>query len=699
MADKKPEAKDASCSLLGSFLFLLLNQDRVREIVTVDDLSDASKGRPAEADIAEFYRQCARCRGPNMPVAREINFPIISSGIDGDLSNVAEYCYMVQKAFKLSVLDVADRRISEDGMYMDILDMLVSDTAVQHIQDSRLIGVELTIEYLLRLVYRECGDLIGGGCRGDADEVSVEEIMKELQKDGIKSSVAMNLVRKPLSNILAYELSRQCMGDQDIALTQDDISEKVMNIFSKFLEQSFRDDSSNSLKSAKIFNLDMPKKLSMQRFFWAANISIGISQITQPFVQERVNMSSDYFVPESEYYSIQKTKVVKEIKIDKIDELRKIEADKEHTNWDTIEYPSMKDFILNLKTDNSYVTEDFDWKCIIYDFSVDTFRCLQYTETSNKIPLGLSDYAYFFGSRNLGWAKQSTFNVLICTDRRLRYLNCLMKNISLFVAKKGNVPLRFLAEYIYRSINIRLTDTRGSIAEIEEREIEEISKHLKFGIKYSQTHTWIKESNLNMPLSQIRDRVNPGFNSDYRLVDFICFFKHPKLPQLVSYRSSEKRAIGEKVDILPTYRKVESIKCNANSLISHFHRWILGPQLEYVLGRPLINGMHISILLPAFILLDVRELGRSLFRPIQHISFGYLEHLLAHIPYSNNTQYKLRGLICRRSDDDRYYPVSVRSTLAGGKSFEGKKPVDVDVLDIPDTIVAFILIEREAPSI
>ena len=68
-----------------------------------------------------------------------------------------------------------------------------------------------------------------------------------------------------------------------------------------------------------------------------------------------------------------------------------------------------------------------------------------------------------------------------------------MKNISLFVAPNEKTHLKYLVEYIYRSINLQLSKT-GS----EEHEMKEILKSLKFGIKFNHPGTWISVQDMEM---------------------------------------------------------------------------------------------------------------------------------------------------------------------------------------------------------
>lgn len=583
-------------------------------------------------------------------------------------------------------------------IFNEILDQLLDEEEERRMaENSRSLS-----EYLLRLLYKELLVVIEES-KNEADANEQEEGEENPEEPELsficnrirdrRNPLVLRLIASPLSSPFAYELVRFTMGERDIDLTDTDGSDNVIALFSTYLKQCLEEMSTEDLFKTGAFGLNIIGQLSFKRFNWTPNISIGVFQLQEKFTQERVNMSSDYFVPGSEYYSFQKTKVVKEIKVACEDQKQR--EDEPKTAWDRPEYPSMKDFISKLKKDNSYVTEDFDWKCVMYDFQLDTFRCLQYSESCDHIPYGLCDYAYFFGSRCLGWAKDTTLNILICTDRKLRYLNCLMKNINLFVAPKEETPLRFLVEYIYRSTNVQLSKS-GT----EEDEFKEILNSIKFGIRFNSSVGWFKESDMDIPLVELRNRINPNFTRESRQVDLICIFKHPLKPQLVSYRSKEKRQLGEKVDIHPIYRKVDSIKCKASSVINYFYRWILGPKLDYTFQKPSVHGHNLSTLLPSLILLDVRLYGQLLFNPLENIDFEYLGHILSQTPFGHNHSYKLRGLICQRTDPgSKFFPVVIKSNMQGFKTFESGWIKDCSQDDIPDSIISFVLIEREAPTV
>jgi hypothetical protein len=672
----------------------------VKELVGSEDLKEQSEGSPAEEDIKELYVQCSKCKAPKKPLISMNNFSQLEVPREDPLDTVVEYLANCQRAVKLCTLPTADDQLIEEEIYNQILDLLLDEEEETRMADnSRLIS-----EYLLRLAYKEMLVVVEDAqIEKDADEDGDEPenpeepdlafICKRLRNTNRRNPLVVRLATNPLSTPFAYELVRFAMGDRDIDLSDNETSDNIIHIFSCYLRQSLEQKSTEDILKTGAFGLNIIGQLSFRRFSWTPNITVGVIQLQEKFTQERVNMSTDYFVPGSEYYSFQKTKVVKEIKVASEDQKRK--EDEPVTVFDRPEYPSMKDFISKLKKDNSYVTEDFDWKCVIYDFQLDTFRCLQYAESCDHIPYGLCDYAYFFGSRCLGWAKDTTLNILICTDRKLRYLNCLMKNINLFVAPNETTPLRYLVEYIYRSTNVQLSKS-GT----EEDEFKEILQSLKFGIKFSSNIGWFKESDMDVPLVELRNRINPNFSRDSRQVDLICLFRHAMKPQLVSYRSKEKRRLGEKVDIHPVYRKVESIKCSASTVINYFYRWILGPKLDFTFGKPAVHGHYVSTLLPCFILLDVRLYGQLLFNPLENIDFDYVGHLLKDVDESHNHRYKLRGIICKRNEEgSKYFPVAIKSNMQGFKSFESGWVKDAKQEDIPDAVIAFVLIEREAPTI
>lgn len=680
--------------MLGSTLFLLLNQDRVKEVVSFEDLLEESKGKSCEEIIEEFYKQCMKCRTPKMPVLNSHNFVIKARHPDGDIRNLSEYFAKVQRGFKLSTLEKPDAPPMAKEVFSQILDILVCEDSERRIKESK--GQDMLQEFWIHILYKVAGSL-GLISFNNADAgveesfVSCENLNQKLaflRNEEVKSKIVEYFCNNPLKNMLSYQLIHLVFGEQEVSLTESITTEEILTLFSRYLQHSLETMGDEEVLNNAAFNYSITGSFEFKKYYWAPHITLGYCNITHPFIQERAGMSSDYFVPESEYYSIQKTKVTKLIKIEGEEKL-KADNRQEPTPFDQVEYPSMQTFISKLSDDNLYVTDDFDWKCVIFDFKEDTFRCLQYKEKADQIPFGLSDYAYFFGSRHLGWARATTLNVLICTEKKLRYLNCLMKNINLFVAPNEKTPLKYLVEYIFRSINVKLTES-GS----EEAEMDDILKHLRFGTKFSEMRTWKKETDMDITLAELRDKINPEFSKESRQVDFICYFRHPKNPQLVSYRSAQKRAIGEKVDIKPEYRTVEYMKCSTNSVLAYFHRWILGPRIETVFKRPMIDGVSINMLLPAFLLLDVSVMGNLLFNPVQHLDFEYIEYLLKDVEYSTCTKYKLRGLLCQRPGG-RYFPISIRVNFVGCKSFEGSKPENVEVYNIPDSIVKYILLERE----
>ena len=688
--------EQAPCSLLASFQFLFLNQDRVKDIVGSQDLKDHSEDTSVESTIKELYLQCARCKAPKKPLISSVNFPSQGQKNADPLENVKDYLAEIQRGIKVCTLPSRDTNLIEEEVFGEILDYLLDEEEERRMQETP----NLKSEYLVNIAYQEL-QVVLEEAKFEMDAVVEDEeepadpqlqhMLSRLRNASHRKRLILKLTASWMSSPFALELVRFCLGDRDIDLTENETSENILDLFSAFFRQCLEDMHPDKLKKSGVFGIELPGQLSFNRYCWTPNISIGVFQLMEKFTQERANLSSDYFVPGSEYYSFQKTKVVKEIKVACEDQ--KASEDEQVTPFDRVEYPSMKDFISRLRKDNSYVTEDYDWKCVIFDFKRDTFRCLQYTETCDQIPYGLCDYAYFFGSRCLGWAKSTTLNILICTDRKLRYLNCLMKNINLFVAPNEQTPLRFLVEYIYRSTNIKL-----SISGSEADEFKEILRSLKFGIKFGSRVGWFRESDMDISLADLRQKINPNFSRESREVDLICLFRHFLKPQLVSYRSKEKRQLGEKVDIIPIYRKVEAIKCKASTVISYFSRWILGPKLHYTRGKPSVNGHYVSVMLPSFILMDVRLQSQLLFSPLDNIDFEYLGYLLQQIPYSHNHRYKLRGLICKRSTGDgSYFPVAIKANLQGFKSFETGWIKDVTIEEIPDSLICFVLIEREAP--
>ncbi len=605
------------------------------------------------------------------------------------LDNVEQFLAEAAVAFRGISIEAAQGPVAEEEAGLQMSDLF--DFMVNEAPDAM---EELTPEhfllYLARLLYADFEQLFPTPPREEEEEeVYLGEMLERMRDEEMAAQFKAHLDAHPLQGCFASELLRCVFGEVEIGLLSDPVSEKVAQKFSVVARRFLSSHSPRELVDAKLFTVEVPEQFSMSTYPISPNVSVGVMRLPVKFDLEKTRKSFEFFVPGSEFYGMQKTSLPLHFAVRHAEIPEEI-PEEQATAWDRLQYPTLVDALLRLKGSSEYVTEDYDWKFTTYDFRADTFVALHFKLGFDQIPRGLSDYCFFFGSKHLGWASGQTINVMLLTDRRLRYLTKINSNLSMFVAPDPNTPLRYLLMYIEQNINMQLAS--GDL----DAQLEEIKRSVRFSSKLiSGTLTKAKDFDLSTKLADIREQVNPGFDKATHQVDLICILKHHRNPTFDKYRSKDRNLDVDKIKPI-TQLSVPALKLHTDSLLNHTLRWTVGPRLSTVQGRPLLGGKHLASLFPLFILFDVSQLSDTLLNPKTGFSLGYLHSLVAHLSLGKSHEYRLKGLVLKKKTPDgadRYFPVIVGKDGLKLKSFETGKIADKSMEDFPDEAVQFMYLE------
>ena len=359
---------------------------------------------------------------------------------------------------------------------------------------------------------------------------------------------------------------------------------------------------------------------------------------------------------------------------------------------DELKYPTMISFVSCLERHHPYIKVDFDWKCIVFNFIKNNFVTVKHNDPLPVMPTGISDYCYFFGSNQTGWATDRTINIVIVTNLKLRYLTALHKNITLFVAQNQNTTVYYLLEYIRQCLNLDFT-TKA----LPEEEIAIISNHLYFMGKLSD-RTNYKASSFDQAtkLIDVRRLINQSFTEESQEVDFICYLKHPKSPIFTNYRTKTPLLGG---GVEPIEQHIEAIKCSFSNFMNFLLKQTIGPRLLHVNEiRSTVEGRSLTFFQPLYLLIDVATLGSTVFNPKQSINLQYLTNQTKLLNTGLSGQYRLKGLICSE-DGISFYPIAVKSNGLTGKSFKDSNSYELDLNFLKDSLIKFVYLERENNSI
>ena len=605
------------------------------------------------------------------------------------LDNIELFLAEAAVAFRGISIESAQGPVSEEdaGLQMaDLFDFMVND-APEAMEE---LSSEHFLLYLARLLYADFERLFPTPPREEGDEeVYLGEMLERMRDEEMSAQFKEHLNSRPMEGCFASELLRCIFGEVDIGLLSDPVSDKVAQKFSVIARRHLSSHSAKELLDSKLFTTESPDQFSMSTYTIAPNVSVGVMRLPIKFDLEKTHKSFEFFIPGSEFYAMQKTSLPLHYAVRGVDVPEDIPEERA-TPWDRIKYPTLVDALLRLKGSSEYVTEDYDWKFTTYDFKADTFVALHYKLGFDQIPRGLSDYCFFFGSKHLGWASGETINVMLLTDRRLRYLTKINSNLSMFVAPDPNTPLRYLLMYIEQNINMQL------VSGDEEAQLAELKRSVKFYSKLmGGTPTRARDLDLSTKLTEIRELVNPGFDKSTHQIDFICVLKHPKNPTFDKYRSKDKKLDIDKIKPI-TQLNVPALKLHTDELLNHTLRWAVGPRLASVQGRPLLGGKHLSGLLPLFILFDVSNLSSILLNPKTGFNLSYIHSLVHHLSLGKSHEYRLKGLVLKKKNAegaDRYFPVIVGKDGVKLKSFETGKIADRSMEDFPDESIKYMYLE------
>lgn len=678
------------CSLFNSIALLFMSSEKVREFSADNSILELAAGTSSEATLKEFFEFAKKQKSMKKPIMSPTNFPLNFKN-PGDFANAENFFAKLMLSLKSLIIS---ERLKEEQPEGDLPKM--SDIASYMLTEgpSVLEDAEPTcyLVYLTKLLFLSFNQLWPqppSNPEDPTEERSLGEMLEIMTEEANNEKFKKALDEHPLDSILAQELARNLYGDIEVHFTEDPMSPKLLSMFARVLDAELKKMTPEDMIKSKMVTAEVAGRYSLSVFNLTASLSIGISKFPQKFLMERTTLSSEFFIPNSTFYEMQKTKIIRSLKLLDAEIPDEIPEEKA-TPFDNPEYPVLKDMIVKLKGGVQYVTEDFDWKFLVYDFLAQTFITLFYSEKTSHIPQNLCDYGFFFGSRHLGWASTQTVNIVIVTDKRLRYLTQFQKNINLFVAPNENTPVEYLAEYIRQSINIDFTTGDPADEQVE------ILKHCFFMAKYTDTVKH-KIAEMDTKLITIRELVNPNFDKSTNQVDLICYFKHPKNPKFVNYRTKERKTNTN--GTVPVKVRVDSIKPDPSKTIAHIQRWALEPFITKVDDKPLVLSKPIPFFLPVFMLLDIRGGAQTLIESKSSITFSYFEWLAKDIVYGGiSYKYRLKGFVCQR-EDGTYYPVAVKANLTDGKTFESGNPTDVQLENVIDTSIHFVYLERELPTV
>ena len=195
-----------------------------------------------------------------------------------------------------------------------------------------------------------------------------------------------------------------------------------------------------------------------------------------------------------------------------------------NTPFDQLQYPNLREFLVKLRTDVDYVTEDYDWKALFFDFNLDTFLSYPIQTLTSELPDTLAENVFMFSSHHIGWASADTLTIPIVTSTQPKTLSTYLHNITLFVAPNPNTPLEYLLEFIRQSVNVALTDECGPDEDQTQHEIGQIHKNLFFRKKMSSPSIAASQFGLHTKLSEIIQAVNPSRRPGSKKVNFIVKF-------------------------------------------------------------------------------------------------------------------------------------------------------------------------------
>lgn len=682
-----------TCTLFNSLMFLFMNSERVRDFGADKTFLEAAEGCVLQPTVNELFELSKKLKAPKKPVFSAENYTHKFTEVH-KIENFDLFLAKMYGALKsVSLKEMFGEKQPEDGevSWNGIIDYMLGP-AVEVLSELEPSHYLVYLERLLYFCFEEVYPQPPPNPEDPTEERSLGEMIELLKEEENLKKLKQIFTDSPLNNALSFELFRNFNGDNDVDMTHEDASSKVLRLFGLFCREYFETKSAKDLLDSKLFSLDVPNSTSTKIFNWAPSVSVAHFQITQQYVHERTSLSVEFFIPNSIFYAMQKVRVVREIELVGDHVLKDPIPEEQATPFDTPQWPTCKSLIEKLKGDVSYVTDDFDWKCIFYDFASETFISLHNSTIIPKLPLNLSDYAYFFSSKHLGWASQEIMTIPIVTTRKLRYLTNYLHNITLFVAPNPNTPLEYLLEYIRLSINQKLVEKGDN-----NQQLQEILKHVRF---IPKLHSELKRYDfaLSTKLCDIRQAVNPDFNSKTREVDFICYFSYPTNPMFLNYRSKDQSFVEVFAD--PTASYIESLKPSATSVISFIQRRTYNNSIKKALSQTLLNGRNIQTILPLFMIVDTRNINEQLFDPIQPINFAFIKHLLSQTTSrETTTKYKLRGAIVFNRKTKEYYPIAIRPDLENGRSLETGNPTDIKLSDFSEQSIHYIFMEKDEPKI
>ena len=83
-----------------------------------------------------------------------------------------------------------------------------------------------------------------------------------------------------MNTVLGYEMIKRSQGDIDFLMNSDGHSEKIVQIFSSLLIDTFKSKSVEQLSDSKLFEFELENHFRFKNYCWSPNVSIGILTLT-----------------------------------------------------------------------------------------------------------------------------------------------------------------------------------------------------------------------------------------------------------------------------------------------------------------------------------------------------------------------------------------------------------------------------------